>query len=119
MLGDYIRHNPKVSARMEESVEVVKWWNNHSYALGLFQKEQKSMFSQKHWALILPVISRWTAFFCSLDRQLHVRKALKITSIKHEDEILDSVGKKADQKNKAQTILERVKDDEYWKELVM
>ena len=79
---------------IEQAIEVVKWFINHSYAYGLLQKEQKDIYS-KAWALIIPVITRWTAYFCALARMLKIHNALMVTSVKHYNVIMETVSKKA------------------------
>src|SRR5579859_4706982 len=93
MLGDYYKKNPKIAALLDEAIEVIKWFNNHSFALGLFNKEQLATY-REIWALILPVITRWTSHFCSLSRILQVNKAMKITVTRNREELMDLVDKK-------------------------
>src|SRR3954447_5730573 len=104
MLGDYYKANPKIAEVMDNAIAIVKWFNNHSYALGVFNDEQKALNDGLNdaLALILPVISRWTSHFCALARVLTVNKAMKITVTKHEDELIESVGNKAKAKAKAE-----------------
>ena len=56
MLGNYYKLNPKVSILVDAAIEVVKWFNNQSYCLGMLNAEQLTMY-KKVWALILPAIS--------------------------------------------------------------
>lgn len=102
---------------MDEVVEVVKWFINHSYALGVFNEEQQSM-TGKNLALITPVITRWTAYFLSMDRLVTVWKPLQITSIKHKTALLESVGHKPKAKKKAQQVLSHVHNDTWWAKVV-
>jgi NADH pyrophosphatase NudC (nudix superfamily) len=46
MLGDYYKKNPKVAAIVDQAVEVVKWFNNHSFCLGKLREEQMVMYRQ-------------------------------------------------------------------------
>ncbi|TFY79124.1 hypothetical protein EWM64_g4889, partial [Hericium alpestre] len=121
ILGDYVRANPKIAEVIDSAVEVVKWFNNHSYALGIFQKEQRETYGGKEWCLIMPVITRWTAYFASFDRLLKLRKALQVTAIKHEQELISALGTSAParKKLKARRVLARIKDDSWWKKLVV
>ena len=88
MLGDYYKTNPEVSTLVDAAVEVVRWFNNHSWCLEKLSEEQITTY-QKSWALILPVITRWTSHFCSLSRLLQVNKALKLTATRHGEEFIE------------------------------
>jgi hypothetical protein len=44
MLGDYYRDNPKVAAVVDAAIEIVKWFNNHSYCLGKLSEEQLTTY---------------------------------------------------------------------------
>jgi hypothetical protein len=118
MLGDYFRDNPKVSAIVDAAIEVVKWFNNHSFCLAHLNKEQMTTY-QKNWALILPVITRWTSNFCALARLLQVNKAIKVTATRNREEFIDYVGSDASKVAKAERVLDRMVNDNWWKELAM
>ncbi|PCH34657.1 hypothetical protein WOLCODRAFT_79053 [Wolfiporia cocos MD-104 SS10] len=116
ILGDYYKQNPQVKSLVDEAILVIKWFNNHSYALGVLNEEQMSMYKKSH-ALIMPMVTRWTSNFCALDRLLDIWKAIQITSIKHEDRLVESVGQKHSAKTKATQVLALVKDTTWWKAL--
>ena|ERR1700676_3041483 len=118
MLGDYYKDNPKVAAIIDAAIEVVKWFNNHSFCLGLLNEEQMTTF-KTIWALILPVITRWTSNFCAVSRLLQVNKAIKLTVTRNRDELIEYVGGDANKVAKAERVLDRVVDDSWWKELAM
>src|SRR5882762_4292062 len=116
MLGNYYKDNPKVAAIVDAAIEVVKWFNNHSFCLGLLNEEQMTTF-KKIWALILPVITRWTSNFCAVSRLLQVNKAIKLMATRNRDELIEYVGGNANKVAKAERVLDRVVDDSWWKEL--
>lgn len=118
MLADYKKANPIVATVLDECAEVVKWFNNHLFALGMLNKEQLDI-RKKVLALIFPVVTRWTAYFCALRRLLEVNKPLTVTASKYRDEILDTVGPKAKSKRKARKILHRVQDEAWWNKVTM
>src|SRR5882762_6840223 len=118
MLGNYYKDNPKVAAIVDVAIEVVKWFNNHSFFLGLLNEEQMTTY-KKIWALILPVITRWTSNFCAVLRLLQVNKAIKVTATCNQDELIEYVGGDANKVAKAERFLNCVVDDSWWKELVM
>jgi hypothetical protein len=117
ILGDYYKTNSDITALVDHANEIIKWFNNHSFALGLLNGEQMSMF-HKILALILPVVMRWTSHFCSLSRLLEISKALKVTAMKHEDKLLVAAGKGRRAKDKARKILDRISNDTFWKNLL-
>ncbi|KAF8873343.1 ribonuclease H-like domain-containing protein [Infundibulicybe gibba] len=118
MLGDYCKMNPKVAGIIDQAAKIIKWFNNHSYALGLLNKEQQDIY-KKCWSLVVPVVTRWTAHFCAASRLLDIWKALKVVAAKHGDEIIGSVGKKRKAIQKAEAVLACVRDENWWKELVI
>ena len=119
VLGDYLKGNPTFSMVMDECSEVMNWFNNHSYALGVFMKEQRDMNDGKPpVALVSPVATRWTSYFCSLSRLLEVWKSLQVTAIKHSDQIMETVGPKEGPKRKARNILFRVRDEFWWQKVI-
>ena len=61
---------------MDQAIEVIKWFNNHSRALGLLkQRMLEKLF--KVYVLILPVITRWTSHYLSCKRLLLVATAMR------------------------------------------
>jgi hypothetical protein len=97
---------------------VIKWFNLHSFALGVFNKEQESTYKEI-WPLIVPVITCQTSHSCALSQLLQVNKAMKITVTQHEDELVESVGNKAKTIQKAVRVMSHMKDENWWKELAM
>jgi hypothetical protein len=89
VVGDYLSLKLPFQDCVPKALNVIKWMNNHSRALGLFRQEQLCTY-QKILALILPVITRWTAHYLSLRRLLTVEKALKAAWIKHGDTMIAS-----------------------------
>jgi len=87
--------------------------NNHSHALGLFRLEQLSTY-QKFWALILPVLTWWTAHYLSLQQLLTVEKTLQTAWLKHSDTMIASVGNKREDQEKARAVQEIIDDSQFW-----
>jgi len=52
---------------------VIKWFNAHSVALALLNDEQQFTYEGKFWALVLLVITRWTAHYLSISQLLKVK----------------------------------------------
>ncbi|KAF8656505.1 hypothetical protein AX14_008056 [Amanita brunnescens Koide BX004] len=118
ILGDYYKTNVTVALRMDTAIKVIQWFNNHSFALGLLNSEQRQMYT-KTKALITPVVTRWTAQYCALSRLLETWKALQVTIIKHEDDLMASVGKKKNLISRAREVLRVCRDENWWKEITI
>lgn len=117
ILGDYISANADIADTIDQAVMVVKWFLSHLYALGIFNEEQKEIPGSKPLSLIIPVITRWTAHYCSVIRLLKVKKPMTVAVVKHEDEFIDSVGKKKSARENASKVMDFVKDASFWKKL--
>lgn len=91
---------------------------HHSYALGILNKEQL-LLSGTALAFIVPIITRWTAHYCAIARLLLLQKAITVTVIKHEDNLVDSVGTKKELRLKAVKVMEMAKDKAFWDNLYM
>lgn len=116
MVGDYLKANKESSAAVDRAVTVIKWFTHHSYALGIFNQEQLTS-STSVLAFIIPIITRWTAHYCAVARLLLLEKSVQVTVIKHEESLIDSVGKKKETREKAQQVMETVKSRDFWTNL--
>jgi hypothetical protein len=113
IVDDYLALKLPFQDCVPKALNVIKWMNNHSCTLGLFCQEQLCTY-QKILALILPVITRWTAHYLSLRRLLTVEKALKASWIKYSDTMIASAGPKSDDNAKAIAVEEVINDPEFW-----
>ncbi|KAF8062592.1 hypothetical protein FPV67DRAFT_1452391 [Lyophyllum atratum] len=75
VVGDFLTLKYDLLLVIVECLEVIKWFNNHSAALALLEQEMKFTYDGKAWALILPVITRWTAHYLSTTRLLKVKES--------------------------------------------
>ena len=57
MFADYSKKNTNIVQTMEMTVQLIKWFNNHSYTLRVFNKEQESSPLGKTLALIASVVT--------------------------------------------------------------
>ncbi|KIK76263.1 hypothetical protein PAXRUDRAFT_110784, partial [Paxillus rubicundulus Ve08.2h10] len=64
IVGDIFKIKHHFVQIINDTLEVVKWFNNHGQALGLLQDAQMAKFGQI-LALILPVLTRWTSHYLS------------------------------------------------------
>jgi hypothetical protein len=113
IVGDYLSLEIDFLACIPKALSVIKWMNNHSHALGIFCWEQLQTFS-KILALILPVITRWTAHYLSLCRLLDVKAPMRACWMKYSQEMIECAGPKADVQQKACEIQAVVEDPQFW-----
>ncbi|KAI0286480.1 hypothetical protein BC826DRAFT_906832, partial [Russula brevipes] len=118
IVGDYFKLKRPFMKIVDEALEVVKWFNNHSYALGLLRDGMRTKFGYI-LALILPVLTRWTSHFLCVSRLLRVEFCLRAM-------LLDSqvvaglrvaAGDRADAKRKAEEILKIIGRQDFWDDL--
>jgi hypothetical protein len=111
--GDYFKRKPELIELADQAMQVFKWFNNHSHALGILCAEQK-LTEERVVTLILPVITCWTSHYLAMQRLLEVSKSMRSCVIKKGDALLVCAGPKADAKQKAQQILSIVMDTMFW-----
>ena len=76
IVGDIFKLKGFFIAIIDDALEVVKWFNSHSQALGLLQSVQLHKLG-KILALILPVLTRWTSHYLSVRRLIDLEVAFK------------------------------------------
>ena len=106
IVGDILRLKLDFLQAISLSQEVIKWFNGHDAALTLLRTEQKFTFNGKFYALILPVVTRWTAHYLSTTRLLKLKGAVKSCCARHEDALLICAGKESKATEKVQSILD-------------
>ncbi|KAF8834999.1 hypothetical protein BDN67DRAFT_913792 [Paxillus ammoniavirescens] len=65
IVGDIFKAKVTLLATIDQAADMIKWFNNHSCALGILHHEQMVTYQQT-LVLILPVISQWTTHFLSM-----------------------------------------------------
>jgi hypothetical protein len=96
---------------------VIKWFNSHSRALGILQKQQQEAFN-KVFALILPVITRWTCHYLSFTRLVKVSKPIRTIVLNRRDELKECAGPKREAKDAAEKVLKIVEDSRFWEDIL-
>jgi hypothetical protein len=115
VVGDYFKHISGMLRIMNNAYNLVQWFKNHSYALGLLCKCQAKEYNGHVLALIQPVITHWTAHYCSAARLLEVKEALCICIARHEPELLESAGPaNSDARRAAASTLAISKQPDFW-----
>ncbi|GBE87752.1 hypothetical protein SCP_1104290 [Sparassis crispa] len=119
LMGEYLTI-PEILEVITQALEIVKWFNSHGVALDLLDKEQELTYIDRTQtlALILPHITHWTAHFLAVSHLLDVSVAMKLCCTRNADKLLICAGRTADVKAKAQSILDVVKDEGFWKKLI-
>ncbi|KAH6866158.1 ribonuclease H-like domain-containing protein [Coprinopsis sp. MPI-PUGE-AT-0042] len=117
VVGDLFKADDAILLHVNEAIELVKWFNSHSRGLGLLNVEQASLAGGKVLALILPVISRWTAHFCSLSRLLNVKGPVQAAWAKYEDKLLACAGPKLPAKIKAREVQQTATSRTFWESI--
>ncbi|KAJ7170282.1 ribonuclease H-like domain-containing protein [Mycena crocata] len=100
---------------------VVKWFTNHSRALGLLKAQQKETdcFTETHriLTLIFLVISRWIFHFLTCRRLLTLAPPMRTLYLQQEETLIECAGSKWDAKERARRILAPVENPQFWKNL--
>ena len=97
IVGDYLSLT-EYNDVILQALDVVKWFNNHGTALSLFNAEQvttaqsKGIASFRPLALILPVITRWTAHYLSVCRLLEVKDSIRTCVVRSEGTLIHCAG---------------------------
>lgn len=113
IVGDYFKDNPHLKAIVNKALEVVKWFNNHGRALGILGDIQR-MLSTTILCLILPVLTRWTSHYVSVDRLLELEPSIVRTVKDFEEELVRSVGSDRKAKAKAKKVMKIVGQTSFW-----
>ncbi|KAI4293797.1 hypothetical protein K525DRAFT_181093, partial [Schizophyllum commune Loenen D] len=117
---DLWRVDDPLIREMDRATEVVKWFNNHSLALGLLRQEQSVAHpSGKALSLILPATTRWTSHYLCIARLLDLESSLRVLPISatNQDTLKRAAGPKRDAKAKVNEIIKTILDLEFWERL--
>jgi hypothetical protein len=113
VIGDFLSLKADFRRIIALALDIVKWFNNHSKALDLLCTEQKLTYQGQSWALILPVITRWTAHYLSLTCLLKMEAAIRTCCSCHKPALLELPGRAADAKEAAAVVLRTVGDESF------
>ena len=118
VVGDLFKLKSTYLTTVDKAIEVIKWFNNHSRALGLLRKEQLTTY-HKILALIQPVITRWTSHFLATRRLLETSSALRSCCIKEENLLETCGGDRQQDRFKAREIIKTVLDLQFWNDITL
>ncbi|KAJ7091697.1 ribonuclease H-like domain-containing protein [Mycena crocata] len=112
VVGEILELEIPCMESMDDGLVMVKWFTNHSRALGMLKDQQKTTerFKTTHHilTLIFPVISRWIFHFLAVRRLLTLSLAMRTLYIQEYETLIECAGAKADAKAKAKAILARL-----------
>ncbi|KAJ7602477.1 ribonuclease H-like domain-containing protein [Mycena rosella] len=121
VVGEVLEIEIPCMLSVDEGLDIVKWFTNHSRAIGLLADQQKltERFEKTHriLRLIFPVISRWIYHFLAVRRILTVSPPMRVLHLQHHEVLIECAGPKADARAKAEEILAPIDDPQFWKNL--
>ncbi|KAI5823192.1 hypothetical protein K523DRAFT_221046, partial [Schizophyllum commune Tattone D] len=94
---------------------VVKWFNNHSCALGMLQAVMRQKL--KVLALFLPTITNWTSHYLSTTRLLLLQNTFKQLLLGSRDELLVVARDTPTAREAAKNVLDILKAPGFWSNL--
>ena len=118
IVGDVFKAKGRFKKIIDKALAVVKWFNNHGRALGLLRRVMMEKMN-KVLALILPIITRWTSHYLSVDRLLELEDCLIQVVLSFKDELITCAGKTSKVKAVAQRIIKIIRSGEFWDDLRM
>ncbi|EJD50040.1 hypothetical protein AURDEDRAFT_161064 [Auricularia subglabra TFB-10046 SS5] len=126
IIGDLIKNDPELKALLNWALDVSKWFLNHSAALEHLHEEQTlHLGCAIALTLLLPVITRWGAHYCSTSRLLRLKQAVQMACPRHANDWLafrtrsDSKEEgRAHRAPRTETVIQMIKNDQFWKDLL-
>ncbi len=120
LVGDYLTLSDYRDT-VNDGFEIVKWFDNHSSALGLFRAEQLSVDKDRTrpLALLLPVITWWMSHFQSIKCLLLVKDTLICCVIKQKAHLLEIAdqGRTKELKEMGLRVVPLIQDEHVWAKL--
>ncbi|TFK78324.1 hypothetical protein K466DRAFT_507447, partial [Polyporus arcularius HHB13444] len=120
LAGDYLTF-PLYSSTVNDALEVVRWFNNHSLALELFHQAQLWTNPERRspLALILPALTRWTTHFQAASRLCALGPAMRACVMRNGDKLLE-IGENSQTESSratARNVIKTVENADFWKRL--
>lgn len=117
--GDMLGTKHVIFEVIQQALDVIHWFNNHSAALALLNQEQLRTDDDPRAALVLitPVVTRWLAIYHTITRFLRVERAVKICHTRSYDSLINSAGREQKDKDKAEKVLYYLDKPYFWKDL--
>ncbi|KAJ6447708.1 hypothetical protein C8R45DRAFT_850720, partial [Mycena sanguinolenta] len=115
--GNYLAIKAEWMSDAKGATKVAQWFNNHSKALDLLSAQQMMIFAKAALRLILPVVTRWTVYYCCLRRIKRIERPIRACVGANEETLRVCAGRKPEQIAAAEEILEMCKRDSFWKNI--
>ena len=101
---------------LDLALELIKWFNNHTRALGLLRQQQQQT-DGRVLALIRPAPTRWTAIYLTISHLIEVEKAMRLLTLLHKRQLIACAGREAAQVEKITYLLDHMEKPEFWSQL--
>ncbi|CAE6515560.1 unnamed protein product [Rhizoctonia solani] len=116
IVGDYFKLRLQFMDSTNKAQIIIKWFNNHSRALGLLRQEQHHTLG-KTLALIMAIATRWTSHYHSLRRLLDCIRPLRAIAVSQRDTLLLAGGKAPKAREAASEVLDILNSDQFWMDI--
>ena len=116
--GNLLTADSMVTESVSESIDIVKFFNNHGGALDKLKLTQ-SLHSPgtKPILLFLPAATRWTWHYCSVRRTCKLEAALIACVVTYRDQLRVCAGKERKQIENAEKVIDLVLNQGFWRRL--
>ena len=115
-MGDYFRARSIYVDTIAKPTKIIKWFINHSYALGMLKSEEKNQ-DMRVLTPTLPCHIRWTSHYLSASRMLALKKPMQAIAVSKYEDLRTAAGKKREQKEAAENVLRIIRDSCFWERL--
>ena len=117
VVGEFLSLKVEYRVVIALTLDIIKWFNNYNRALFYLRSEQILTYDGDFWALILPVITRWTAHYLSTIRLLKIEDAMWTCYWRYRTKLLEYPGRDADARTAGFAVLETVEADSFWQKV--
>ncbi|KAJ7226590.1 hypothetical protein C8J57DRAFT_1033821, partial [Mycena rebaudengoi] len=109
VVGEVLELEIECMTSIDDGLEMVKWFTNHSRALGLLKHQQTltERFKETGCLLVLifPVITHWIFHFLAACRLLMLLAPMRTLYIHDYDTLIQCAGSKRDARENAREVL--------------
>ncbi|KZV99937.1 hypothetical protein EXIGLDRAFT_559433, partial [Exidia glandulosa HHB12029] len=120
IIADLIKRVPALKDLINRALLVIKWFMTHGTALSLLHEQQvRNPTIVRALMLLLPVVSRWGAYYFSLSRLLRLEGSVRGVCYDHKDELLAlrSQGDDDEGSTRAEDVIRIVGSEDFWMDL--
>lgn len=117
MTGNFLAISTDYMDAVSDANELIKWWNNHSYALAELWQHQLALNFSSLLVFLVAVTTRWLSNFCSLNRVLRLETAVRGCVLVAREKLRLAGGASAAAQEKAEQILAICARESFWADL--